>query len=265
MTAATLRAQRGDVNHMRSVSVALAVLEVVAEHQPIGVSELARSMDLPKSTAQRMLSTLGELGWIRASADEPTRWSLTAKALSIGSRHRADEEIRRVAVPAMHTLSAATGETVHLSVPEERRIVLIEKVEGDNPVRTYTSIGAGAPIHTTASGMAVLAAMPEPQARALLTAAPLERMTEHTVTDPQALLQRLAEIRERGYSVALGTRHPEIAAIAAAVMGGLGRPVATLSISLPVHRCPEHLWQSYGDQVSTAAQDCSRALGWREA
>ncbi|TFV61946.1 IclR family transcriptional regulator [Geodermatophilus sp. DF01-2] len=250
---------------MRSVSVALAVLEAVAEQQPVGVSELSRAMQLPKSTTQRMLLTLGQLGWIRAGAEEPTRWSLTSKALSIGSRHRGDEEIRRVALPAMHTLSAATGETVHLSVPEERRVVLIEKIEGVHPVRTHTTIGNGAPLHTTASGKAILAAMPEAQARALLVAVPLEALTEHTQTDVAALQEELVRVRRDGYAVTVGTRHPEIAAVGAAVLGTSGLPVASLSLSLPAHRFPQPLWSEFGEQVARAATECSRQLGWRPA
>ncbi|MCF6743742.1 IclR family transcriptional regulator [Blastococcus sp. KM273128] len=261
MTRATVGSREGDVNHMRSVSVALAVLEAVSERQPVGVSELSRAMALPKSTTQRMLLTLGELGWIRAGGEEPTRWSLTAKAMAIGSRHRGDEEIRRIALPAMHRLSAATGETVHLSVPDERRVVLLEKIEGLHPVRTNAVVGHGAPMHTTASGKALLAAMPEAQAAALLRAAPLEALTPHTDTDADALLRELEQVRRQGYAVTVGTRHPDIAAVGAAILGTSGRPVATLSLSLPAQRLPRRLWPVYGEQVARAAEECSRELG----
>ncbi|WP_104528012.1 IclR family transcriptional regulator [Blastococcus saxobsidens] len=247
---------------MRSVSVALGVLEAVSERQPVGVSELSRAMQLPKSTAQRMLLTLGELGWIRASPEEPTRWSLTTKAQAIGSRHRGQEEIRHIALPAMHGLSATTGETVHLSVPEDRRIVLLDKIEGEHPVRTHTEVGRSAPLHTTASGKAVLAAMPPAQAAALLGAAPLEALTDHTDTDVEAILQELEGVRRHGYAVAVGTRHPDVAAVGAAILSEPGQPVATLSLSLPSQRFPRRLWPVYGEQVARAAAECSRQLGW---
>jgi DNA-binding IclR family transcriptional regulator len=265
MTRATVGTAKGDVNHMRSVSVALAVLEAVSERQPVGVSELSRAMELPKSTTQRMLLTLGELGWIRAGDEEPTRWSLTAKAMAIGSRHRGDQEIRRIAQPAMHTLSAGTGETVHLSIPEERQIVLLEKIEGRHPVRTHTTVGHGAPMHTTASGKAVLAAMPESQAAALLRAAPLEALTPHTDTDVDALLRELQKVRRQGFAVTVGTRHPDVAAVGAAILDGQGRPVATLSLSLPSQRFPRRMWPVYGEQVARAAAECSAQLGWHAA
>lgn len=250
---------------MRSVSVALAVLEAVAEHQPVGVSELSRTMDLPKSTTQRMLLTLGDLGWIRAGDEEPTRWSLTAKAMAIGAHHRGDEEIRRVALPIMRALSAETGETVHLSVPEGRRVVLIQKVEGDSPVRTHTVIGNSAPMHTAASGKAILAAMPEARANALLTGSPLEAMTPQTETDAVAVHRELERVRRQGYAVTVGTRHPEIAAVGAAILDGRGLPVAAVSLSLPTHRFPRRMWPVHGERVARSADECSRKLGWEPA
>lgn len=53
---------------MRSVRTTFRILEAVAEHQPIGLSELARRLGLPKSTVQRSLATLAELGWIRSAS-----------------------------------------------------------------------------------------------------------------------------------------------------------------------------------------------------
>jgi DNA-binding IclR family transcriptional regulator len=263
MACATVGTTIGDVNHMRSVSVALAVLEAVAEHQPVGVSELARTMGLPKSTTQRMLLTLGDLGWIRAGEEEPTRWSLTAKAMAIGAHHRGDEEIRRIALPVMRALSAETGETVHLSVPEDREVILVQKVEGDSPVRTHTTIGLGAPMHTASAGKALLAAMPEARAHALLTAKPLEALTPQSETDVATLQRELERIRRQGYAVTVGTRHPEISAVGAAILDGSGMPVAAISLSLPTHRFPRRMWPVHGQRVVRAAAECSRKLGWQ--
>lgn len=245
---------------MRSVSAALAVFEAVADGQPIGVSALARVVELPKSTAQRMLTTLGELGWIRSSGEEPTRWSLTAKAVSIGSRHQGDQEIRRAVLPAMHWLANTTRETIHLSVPEDRHIVLIDKVEGLNPVRTNTYIGGRAPMHSVASGKAMLAAMPESTARAILEAAPLEALTPQTPTDVEALCRELVRIGKVGYAVSVRTRHPEIAAVGAAVLGMSGQPVASLSVSLPAHRLPRRVWPEIGALVFQAALESTERL-----
>lgn len=71
---------------MQSVLNALRVLEEVAARQPVGVADLARALDLPKSSAQRALRTLDTAGWIRPAGGEVTRWVLTTKALQVGRR-----------------------------------------------------------------------------------------------------------------------------------------------------------------------------------
>ncbi|OLT03010.1 hypothetical protein BJF90_27260 [Pseudonocardia sp. CNS-004] len=246
---------------MRSVAAALAVLEAVSENQPAGVSELARALGLPKSTTHRMLATLSDLGWIRATDDAPTRWLITSKASAIGSRLQPAQELRAAVVPVMRELSAATGETIHFSVPDQRWIVLIDKVEGENEVRTTAAIGHRAPAHATSAGQAVLAALPESVCRTLLSAAPLEALTPKTVVDLDELMAELAVVRERGYARCLQGRHNDVAATGAAVLNSVGSPVGALSISMPVHRFPRRLWAGYGRLVMEAAASCSAYPG----
>lgn len=242
---------------MRSVAVALAVLEAVSERQPVGVSEVARALDLPKTTAHRVLGTLAELGWVRATNDAPTRWLITSKAGAIGARLQPDQELRAAVTPAMRELADTTGETIHFSVPDERYIVLIDKVEGVNPVRTTATIGSRAPAHATSAGQAILAALPESVCRKLLTSQPLEALTPETIIDAEQLITELATVRERGYALVVRARHIDIAAAGAAVLNSVGAPVAALSISVPAHRFPENQWAEFGRLVSAAAASCS--------
>lgn len=242
---------------MRSVAVALAVLEAVSENQPAGVTELARALELPKSTTQRVLATLSELGWIRATDEAPTRWMITSKASAIGARLQPDQELRAAVAPAMRALADATGETIHFSVPDQRHIVLIDKVEGQNPVRTTTAIGNRAPAHATSAGQAILSALPEPTCRKLLSGTPLEALTPATLVDLEQLMAELAVVRQRRYALVVRGRHVDVAAVGAAVLSSVGSPVAALSISMPVHRFPEQLWAEYGRLAREAAASCS--------
>lgn len=242
---------------MRSVAVAFAVLEAVSEHQPAGVTELARILGLPKSTTHRVLTTLADLGWIRATDDAPTRWMITSKASAVGARLQPDQELRSAVAPAMRSLADATGETIHFSVPDQRYIVLIDKIEGENPVRTTAAIGNRAPAHATSAGQAVLAALPEPVCRKLLSREPLEALTANTLVDLEQLMTELARVRARGYALVVRGRHLDVAAVGGAVLNSVGSPVAALSISMPVHRFPIRLWDEYGTLVRDAVASCS--------
>jgi IclR family acetate operon transcriptional repressor len=246
---------------MRSVRTALRVLECVAEHQPAGVGELSRALGVPKSSVQRVLRTLGAAGWIRPAHGEGTRWVLTGRARRVGRLASEENSIREAAMGAMERLRAETGETVHLMVPDGPRAVLIERLETSNPVRIVLALGSSAPLHGSSNGKAILAWLPAGEAEATLDGE-LPRYTDTTIVDWDRLAAELAEIRRRGYATNNGEWRADIAAVAAAVVGPDGRPVASLSISTPINRMPPDLATRYGALVAAAARQVSTALGY---
>jgi IclR family transcriptional regulator, acetate operon repressor len=240
---------------MKSVRNAFATLELVASEQPVGVSELARQLGLPKSTVQRAVTTLAELGWIRAdSANGVTRWVLTPRALTVGSAVVTGAGFRDVALPVMQELGAKTQETIHLTVPdEEGYVVLIEKVSSTRSVQAVTSVGGRAPIHATSSGLAILAHRPEADIDEMLSGS-LESWTELTEVDPGRIRQELERIRERGWAVNPGWWRRDVAAVGAAIVDRQGFSIGAISISTPADRLTPDLHEPYGELVVEAAR-----------
>ncbi|MGY1806199.1 IclR family transcriptional regulator [Blastococcus sp. SYSU D00669] len=233
----------------------LRVLEAVATHGgPIGVAELARMLGLPKSTVQRILRTLHELGWVEPSSDPVTRWRLGDRLLAISRTLPRKRDIRQAALPHMPELSRQTQETVHLSVPDLRILgtVLIERVDSPLPLRTFNAIGTSAPLHANASGLAVLAALPDEEVERLL-GADLEKVTPNTMVDRQALRERIARIREEGHAVTTAEWREGICGIGAAVVVDLGHPVAGIAISMPQTRFSPDRVGEWGRWVREAA------------
>ena len=95
--------------------------------------------------------------------------------------------------------------------------------------------------------------------------APPGALTEHTDTDVDDLLRGLERVRRQGCAVTVGTRHPDVAAVGAAILSGPEPQVATLSLSLPAQRFPRRMWPVYGEHVARAAAECSVHLGWDPA
>ena len=124
-----------------SVVSAFRVLETVADHQPIGLSELTRLVDLPKSTVQRFLLTCKEIGWLKPSVTQPVRWSLTSRAFAVGSKAYDDQPIRGTAMPFLSELQLATTETIHLCVPDGREMVLLERLDSAHTLRAFMPLG----------------------------------------------------------------------------------------------------------------------------
>ncbi|MDF5756981.1 IclR family transcriptional regulator [Spongiactinospora sp. TRM90649] len=243
---------------MRNVVNALRVLEQLAARQPAGVSGLARTVGLPKSTVQRCLRTLHEAGWIRPSGDEVTRWVLTARALHVGRRATSELALRDAARPVLERLRALTGHTVHLGVPDGDAVVLVERLEAGEPLRIALPLGVRLPLHASASGKAVLAHHPTATVEHLL-AAGLDGYTQATVTDPAQVLAELAEVKERGYADDRGEWRSDIAAVAAAVLSD-GGPVAALGVSARPGRMRDRLRPEYGRLVRQAAATLTTAL-----
>ncbi|MEV3896544.1 IclR family transcriptional regulator [Streptomyces anulatus] len=244
---------------MQSVLNALRLLEEVAARQPVGVADLARAMESPKSTVQRALLTLHTAGWIRPAGGTSTRWMVSTKALYVGRSATGELGLRDIAVPVMEELRRATDETVHLAVPEAGNIVLIERLETSKPVRIILPLGQNLPAHASANGKAVLAASSDEAVERHITDG-LTRFTETSIVDPRLLRAALAEVRLRGYATNAGEWRSDVSAVAAAVLGDAGLPVASLSVNVPTSRMTEDSRAAFGAAVREAAKTVSEAL-----
>lgn len=243
---------------MSAVFHAFRVFEEVARRQPVGVSAAAAALEMSKSTTQRALRALAEEGWIEPAAGDSSKWVITAKAFTLGSMHAGLGSARELARGPMRELVRTCGETVHLSLLDGRHLVGIDIVESQAPVRVHAKIGDRFPLHSTASGIAILAALSPDSARALLEGAPrLEQLTEKTSTALPEILAQVERARVNGYAVTAGTRHEEISAIGVALLDRDGAPFASMSISAPSSRLPQSLHAELGQRLRAAAEECS--------
>lgn len=241
-----------------SVVSAFRVLEAVAELQPVGLSDLAREVDLPKSTTQRMLLTLAEIGWLRASGDSPTRWGLTYRALRLGRRVDGRFGLREVALPVMSDLQLATTETVHLAVPDGDVLVLLERLDTPHRLRAFLPLGERIPFHASATGLAFLAACDDEEVDRRLGEG-LTAVTPDTMTTPRDVRRAIADIRRRGWSVNEGGLSTGITALGAAITSG-GQPVGAMSVSGPSSRMTPERFDDLGRHAATAAARISAEL-----
>ncbi|WP_170111183.1 IclR family transcriptional regulator [Antricoccus suffuscus] len=235
---------------MRSLQVAFAVLECVAENQPVGVSLISRELELPKTTVQRSLEALAREGWILRSDNRD--WILSSKVLGLAAHMDVQKHLSRVAKPAMKKLTEAVQETVHLTVLEGSVVVLIEKSSPARALRTWSRIGGTQPAYTASTGKAMLAPLSDEEIRQIV-GTELAALTPRTVTSFDNFMKKIKETRRKGYAINDREGNPDITAIAAAIVDRLGRPVAAISISAPSSRVPRSKWAEYGALVIGAA------------
>ena len=245
---------------MRSVIVALRVLEEIAAHQPVGVSELARLMSLSKTTVHRSLMTLKEAGWIEPADDGRAVWSLSARALVVGGRAvDSHSGLRSIAVPVMEDLRRATEETIHLLVRERRSVVLIERLDGIKPVRVFNPVGGRSAMHRTSAGKSIMARLPEEEIEAYAAALEPPRPGARAF-DLEQFRAELQTVRAQGFAINLGGNQPDVHAVAGAIIGAGEKAIAAITISAPPERLPEERCLELGPLVADAARRITLGL-----
>lgn len=218
----------------RSVVTALRALEELSRG-PLGVSDLSRVLGVPKTTAHRSLKTLAQAGWVRPSAIDKAKWVLTGRSLTIGLAGSVEGNLRELARAELTRLRDATGETVHLVIPDSRDLVVVARVDGTNSLRTFLPLGTHAPLHATASGRAILAAMTDAEVAEVLEAG-LDQYTASTLHERAEILREIEQTRKRGYAINAAEWRSDIAAIGVPIVSRAGVPVAALAISMPLSR-----------------------------
>lgn len=237
---------------IQSVLNALRILEHIGTLQPVGVSELSRQVGLPKSSVQRAVLTLDHAGWIRPAEGDRTQWQLTSAMLGISLQAFGEYTLRDYADSAMQELRRRTNETVHLVSLDGDCGLILHRLDSSQAVRAFVPVGTRSPLHATASGQAILAFLPEERASEILHSS--QRIyTEHTVTDIDAHLKRLAEVRERGYAVNRAEWRNEVGSISSPILAVDGTAVAALTLSIPLSRMTDETVEKFGDWVRELA------------
>jgi IclR family KDG regulon transcriptional repressor len=241
----------------------LDVLEALADADEVGLSELARQLQLSGSTLFRILATLGARGYVQKSP--AGRYRLTAKAWEIGAKAMRRLGLRDLARPGMERLAAATGEAVHLSVLLDDGIVIVEKVDSPRPqpVRVDTFVGLRAPIHCSAMGKALVAFEP-PAALAALLPSRLVRYSDATITDRAAFARELATVRRAGWARNREEWRPGVCAAAVPLRDAAGAVVAALSVTVPTSRFSAGAVRRMVPALKAAGEAISRQVARRD-
>lgn len=248
----------GDTPVIRSVLTALRVLEALS-HGPLGVSAISRALELPKTTVHRSLRTLSRAGWVRPFELNRAKWVMTGRPLTVGLSGSREGNLRELAWAELARLRDATGETIHLVIPDSPDLVVVARVDGTNSLRTFLPLGTHAPLHATASGRALLAAMSDGEVAAVLDAG-LQRFTSSTLSDRAEVLDEITRTRERGYAVNAAEWRTDIAAIGVSILSRAAEPVAALGVSMPLSRYERADVAEVAELVKRSAQRISDEL-----
>jgi DNA-binding IclR family transcriptional regulator len=258
------------VNKWNGVSTtalkALHTLEIVADSPaPVSVQEVANRLVSDKATAYRMLVTLLKSGFV-VRDEASKRYSLSYKVVSLSRNLLAENEVSKLIQREMRELSLATQETIHYSVLDGHKTVLVQRVKGIQLVNVDFQIGDRSPLHCTAIGKVILA-FQDVRLIEEVIAAGLPKMASKTITEAEALRQELRKIRSQGYAVDNHEYSDTMRCIAVPVFEGNGHVSSGISISGPESRFSCEKLDELSGPILNASRNLSRQLGgipWHE-
>ena len=246
----------------RSLRKALLLIEALATSpRSLTAVQLSRTLKLTRPTVYRILKTLAQHGFVTREEGDPS-YRLSFKLLDLGQRVLERTDLLDVARPVLRKLGAHCRETVHLAVPEDGRMVYLDKLEGSGPFCTNSRLGRSVPMHCTALGKSILAFLPPPKATAVLMHHGMPRHTAHTIVALAPMERELARVRRQGYAIDDVEFEEGVRCIGGPVFDHRGTPIAAISISAPLSRMPLAKTQEVGALVREGAASISSAMGW---
>lgn len=250
---------------VQSVDRALSILELLSKYpKGLGLTSISKELNLAKSTAHRLLSSLLSRDFVyQSKEDDSYNLSLKIAKLSFGIIENID--IRKIARPFIEELSAAVNEVVHLCILDGHEVVYIDKVESDRTLRMYSQIGKRALPHCTGVGKMILSGLSDSEINNIINITGLPRFTENTILSKDTLLKEVELIRSRGYSLDREEHESGIYCISAPVYDYTGTIIAGFSISGPTDRITKGINSNhYKELVLETSRIISELMGYKK-
>jgi IclR family KDG regulon transcriptional repressor len=244
-----------------SFQKAIDVLEAFDAQTPLlGVTDLSRRLELPKSTVQRIINNLGHRGLVEQDS-ATSKYRLGIKLFELGARARRQMDLPERAKPHLQTLTAAGGETSTLAILYGHEALYIERVESSRVLRA-SALGSRMPLHCTAVGKILLTAMSDSEFDVIIKAAGMTPRTAKSITNVGTLKEHIVQARKDGYVVDHEEYEDGLVCIAAPVFNYATDLVAAVGLSAPLMRARGDNLRDLIAAVVSAARAMSIEMGY---
>ena len=192
------------------------------------LTEVAERTGFTRATARRFLLTLEQLGYVRVSSKD---FTLTPKVLELGYSYLSSQGLADVIAPHLNELSAKVHESASAAVLDGNDIVYIARSAARKIMQVNITIGTRFPAYATSMGRALLAGLPEADARRILTESHPTQLTTYTLTSQTDLIGALSTVRAQGYAFVDQELELGLRALAMPVRDARGYVIAAVNIS----------------------------------
>lgn len=224
---------------LTSVIRAFEILDLLWQRNGAGPSEVAGRLDIPNSTAHDYLRSLASTKYV---INDNGTYSLSSYFMTVGGKMRYRNQLFQVAKHEMKRVAADTNELVGLTIEAEGMAIILHQEEGGRALNLGTYPGASTPLHTNASGKAILSFLPEDRRAEILSSRGLVARTEHTITDRERLSAELDTIREREEAIDWDEQVVGMGMAAVPLLAG-GNILGSICIVTPTGRMKDEEYQ----------------------
>lgn len=220
--------------YVTALARGLSVMKAFDEaHAQLSLSDVARTVGLPRASARRALLTLEALGYVESNG---RAFSLSPQVLTLARAYLASSPVPRVAQGFLENVSESLGESCSLSILHGDEVIYIARSTRKRIGSLHRDVGAHLPAHCTSMGRVLLAALPDAELEGFLAQATLQSFTPYTVTDKTELRGILEKIRRNGYSLVDQELEIDLRSIAVPVQNAGGRVIAGMNVSAQASR-----------------------------
>lgn len=245
---------------------ALDILGLLARRgEPVPAASIARTLDLPRSSVYHLLTVLADRGYV-AHLPEERRYGLGVAAFELGSAYQRQAGLERLARAALDRLVDEARHNAHLAVLHGRDVLYVIEQRAPGRPRLVTDVGVRLPATLTATGLAMLAALPPSQVRALFPSREsFVQRDGRGVGSPSELRSVLQRVRARGHATEDGLITAGLSSVAMAALDHTGHPAAGVAVTFRGDHVEEAERQRLVDSVGRAAADLTRRLRGRRS
>jgi len=238
----------------------LNVVSAIAESKtPLRFADLQSSLEVPKATLHRLLSSLQLEGMVRFEESSQT-YRVGYRLLELANMAWKQSDVRELAYPMMLDLAEVSGESVQLAVLVDSNAVYLSQVESSQSIRYTVSVGDKSPVYCSGVGKAMLAMLPTEQQDTLINSLVFKRYTQQTITSSLLLRRQLNDVRKNGFAVDNEEHQHGVCCVASAIVDSLGFPIAAISVTAPTFRISESNFQDWGKRVAKASAAIAQRL-----
>lgn len=247
----------------KSASRTIEILEYLSacQYTP-NLTEISQALSIPKSSCFEIIQTLINYQAIEVADEFQKTYRVGIKIFQIGSSILSQSDLYSVAHNEISELSKKLNETVYLAIQKNGKIVYIDKVEGNQPIRSTCIIGSTNYMHITGLGKALLACYSQEKVDEIIECNSLIGKTQFSITDKDILMKDLAEIRKRGYAIDDKESMELIKCVAAPIFDADNNPVATISIASLAGHVDDEYFKKIGQEIKETALRISKRIGY---